>query len=1010
MLHSWLLLSGLVVCSVSVPAVAQAGRSPAGRLVRVDPEGVLRWQDDGSEVALFGVNYYAPCSIDYASLKQLGADHELTIRQDVAHFERMGLDAIRLHVFDREISDERGNLLDNDHLRLLDYLVNECKRRGIYTVLTPMAWWGSPENTHGFSDLYTKAEMYTDPAAIEAQRNYLRQFVSHRNRYTGLTYAEDPAVIVFEIINEPIPASDTSDDTVIAYINTLCQAMRSAGCTKPIFYNGWGGRLGAVGRSEADGCTFGWYPTGLVAGRMLTANFLPRVDDYPSMRSPGLKGKPKIVYEFDAADVPGSYMYPAMARAFRSGGAQIATQFQYDPLPVATSNADWQTHFLNLIYTPKKAVSFIIAAEAFRALPRLRTYGTHPDSDRFGDFRVSYEEQLSEMVTREAFMYSNDTRTKPPAPGQLRRIVGCGSSPVVEYEGTGAYFLERVAPGMWRLEVYPDAVWVADPYGPASLGREVARVYWRERAMTVSLPDLGRGFTGERISEGEPADLKAERGKVTVEPGAYILYRADTDDVMDVQFARREFIAPKARDLPPAVWHVATEEALAGEPLPIEATVASAVQPSSVTVQLRSADGGPVRAVELRQSGPYRYAGRIPGRVVERGAFTYCIAVRIGGEELVFPSPGTGGVEDRLASREPTTLLDFSPEDQAPEVQFGGAPGRTAASGMVAGSREGRGALRVTATGFGPPPSAAGVRLPVKASGEALSRYNTLIVRARRSEKNTSHLEVGLVEADGSAWGCHVPLGPAFGSFRVPLARLRPLWGTVGVGCQPEQVTHVSLVFGSWLFPGAAEEPHGVEIEGVSLAYEPEAWRVAVHGREDPIVIFAAREPLPKVNSPVPYSQSLVAGWEPDALAWRLAVDGFGPAPNCASVRTDLSAVVAARRPAARSHDSLLVRARAGEATTDAVEIVLSESDGTPWGATPALTTEWQDIRIPLSELGHFAHWQGTPEGRGGEGDYCHVEDLATLTVTFGAWLYPDTADEPHSLEIEYIRLEKRGG
>ena len=38
-------------------------------------EGVLRWRDDGEEVALFGVNYYAPFYCDYSGLKAKGVDH-----------------------------------------------------------------------------------------------------------------------------------------------------------------------------------------------------------------------------------------------------------------------------------------------------------------------------------------------------------------------------------------------------------------------------------------------------------------------------------------------------------------------------------------------------------------------------------------------------------------------------------------------------------------------------------------------------------------------------------------------------------------------------------------------------------------------------------------------------------------------------------------------------------------------------------------------------------------------
>jgi hypothetical protein len=43
------------------------------------------------------------------------------------------------------------------------------------------------------------------------------------------------------------------------------------------------------------------------------------------------------------------------------------------------------------------------------------------------------------------------THTRPPAPEKLERIARCSSSPVVQYDGTGAYFLDRAAPGVWVL-------------------------------------------------------------------------------------------------------------------------------------------------------------------------------------------------------------------------------------------------------------------------------------------------------------------------------------------------------------------------------------------------------------------------------------------------------------------------------------------------------------------------------------------------------------------------------
>ena len=94
-----------------------------------------------------------PCS-DYRLLGERGFDRKETIRRDVAHFRRLGLTAVRLHCFDREISDRDGALIDNDHLDLLDYLISVCASNGIYTVLTPIALWGGgiwTQNAKGFA-------------------------------------------------------------------------------------------------------------------------------------------------------------------------------------------------------------------------------------------------------------------------------------------------------------------------------------------------------------------------------------------------------------------------------------------------------------------------------------------------------------------------------------------------------------------------------------------------------------------------------------------------------------------------------------------------------------------------------------------------------------------------------------------------------------------------------------------------------------------------------------------
>ena len=61
----------------------------------------------------------------------------------------------------------------------------------------------------------------------------------------------------------------------------------------------------------------------------------------------------------------------------------------------------------------------------------------------------------------------------------------------------------------------------------------------------------------------------------------------------------------------------------------------------------------------------------------------------------------------------------------------------------------------------------------------------------------------------------------------------------------------------------------------------------------------------------------------------------------------------------------------------------------------------------PLADLRFFGHWGAAPENRGDANDAPNVNALRSVHITYGAWLYPDTVDEPHTVDIEFIGLEK---
>ncbi|MEX1054403.1 MAG: hypothetical protein WED81_00130, partial [Rhodothermales bacterium] len=503
-----------------------------GQPVTVGADGVMRWAETDEEVALFGVNYSTPFAFAYRAHEHLGISQEEAIDADVAHMARLGFDAYRIHVWDREVSDSLGNLLENDHLHLLDYLIARLKERDIKILLTPIAWWGNgwPEPdtpTSGFSNKYSKSELASDPEALEAQLNYFPQFLNHVNPETGLAYKNDPSIIAIELVNEPSHPEPPGQTT--AYINRLVESVRSTGFDKPIFYNvsqNWSEEHArAVAAADVQGVSFQWYPAGLVRRSALRANYLPHVDHYkiPSDGIEGFDRLAKMVYEFDAADIPGSYIYPAMARSFREAGMQWATQFAYDPMAIAYSNTEYGTHYVNLLYTPGKALSLMIAGEAFRMLPHGSGYGSYPENAVFGPFRVSYEDDLSEMVTPDKFFYSNTTSTIPPNPETLQHVAGVRNSPIVQYEGTGAYFIDKLEDDSWRLEVYPDAVWLHDPFGPVSLSQEVSRLIWRRHPIEVRLPSLGPAFQVTPLNEGNEYKAMADNFRFAVEPGIYLL-------------------------------------------------------------------------------------------------------------------------------------------------------------------------------------------------------------------------------------------------------------------------------------------------------------------------------------------------------------------------------------------------------------------------------------------------------------------------------------------------------
>ncbi|MUP46176.1 membrane or secreted protein [Gramella sp. BOM4] len=768
--------------------------------VYVDENGVMSWSG-GEEVKGFGVNYSAPFAHAYRTAEKKGLDIRAEMDKDIYHFTRLGFDLYRLHVWDTEISDEQGNLLENEHLEAFDYLLKQLKDRNINFVITPIAYWGNgwpepDEDTPGFSDKYGKEKSLTDPEAIKAQQNYLAQFLNHVNPYTGVAYKDEPNVIAFEVSNEPHHRE--KPEKVKEFINKMEAAMRSTGTEKPIFYNVSHSIHLADTYFDANiqGGTFQWYPTGLGFQKELEGNLLPNVDDYkiPFDEVIHASGKAKLVYEFDAADVNKSYMYPAMARSFREAGIQVATHFAYDPTFLAYANTEYNTHYMNLNYTPHKALALKIASKIFHEVELGKDLGTYPDNLKFGNFRISYKGDLATYDSGEEFIYTNTTNQQPKDINAVKSISGHGSSPVVNYKGKGAYFLDKLEDGAWRLEVMPDPVLIKNPFGSNSLQKTVSVISWKENEMKLNLPDLGSGFSIKALNAGNAHVVNSNDAEFLISPGTYLISakgkQPDLDQLQEnFEFDLKAFEAQQPTVDDTYLVHQPVPTATEGENLKISATLVSDSDIEKVEAWFRN--GNTYESVELKPENNYDYAAEVPEKLLNHGYLEYRIIVHTSDEQITFPGAFEGSPSDWDFYGEKTYSTSILPSEAGISL----FDAYSDHDGLV---RKWNRNNQLVPTG--PDEAEFQVRLeklfekdpenlnaePIydysfrynfqnKTAHRTLANKDKLILKARSLTGSTEKLQVALVMDNGAAFGKIVELSPELEEIEIDLAELTPV-------------------------------------------------------------------------------------------------------------------------------------------------------------------------------------------------------------------------------------------
>jgi hypothetical protein len=852
------LITVLVLLSIFIYCTSNAQSNK--NLVYVDQQGRLRWQKTKQEVYLFGVNYTVPFAYGYRSMKALNKDIEKEIDEDTYHMARIGVDAFRVHIWDTEISDSAGNLLNNEHLKLFDYLLYRLKQRNIRIIITTIAFYGDgyPQKDQpsiGFSAKFGKGPSTINENAIKAQENYIKQLLTHVNPFTKINYRDEPDIIGAELNNEPSHSGPKSG--VTAYINRLAAAARSTGWSKPLFYNISQNPYyaDAVAKATVNGFSFQWYPTGLVAGHEQKGNFLPNVDRYryPFDTIPEFKNKAKIVYEFDAADVLQSCIYPAVARSFKQAGFQWVTQFAYDPMGTAYANTEYQTHYLNLAYTPAKAISFLIANRVFHQLPKDKDYGTYPTDSVFDAFHVSYKESISEMNSAGEFYYSGNTLSTPVDIKKLQHIAGVGTSSIIQYKGYGAYFIDKLENGVWRLEVMPDAITIRDPFSKPSPEREVVHIEWQDEPMQISLANLGPDFDIKAINAGNNYQITAANGSFIIKPGTYLLVKKGsstskwTDGKMIGTIGLNEFVAPQPFSKEPYVRQIPATEISAANPYTVKAKIINISADAKVTLMINRAFGPPA-AITMEKTTPYDYSATIPAAQIVSGVLTYHILIQQGNKYLSFP----GGHEGDPSSWDYTntdswqtfiaapqgklSLFNATTDKENTNSYFPGF-GRNGGIQFVSGEETGQLAFKASIQSIRKNQEM-GFQLyvgdKIKNRVPEIAAYSKILVRARMLNGQTGRLRVALINNDAQSYAAYVEADDQYKNIEIPLSEFkpdssllvpRPYPGFLPVWFKASSFSEINITTtdklevtaGNDLNPDQYNKPFGIEVESVML-------------------------------------------------------------------------------------------------------------------------------------------------------------------------------------------------
>lgn len=185
---------------------------PAGEAGFIRVDGARFADGAGERIRFFGSNLTFGAAFPAKPLAE----------QLAARLRKLGVNVIRLHHLDNQRAprgiwaDNAAGTFDPEQLDRLCHLIHQLKQHGIYTNLNlhvSRDYPGIDYDAIPRAFRYGKIIDHSHPRLIALQKQYATDLLTHRNPYTGLRLADEPAMAMVELNNENtlLGAADNSD-------------------------------------------------------------------------------------------------------------------------------------------------------------------------------------------------------------------------------------------------------------------------------------------------------------------------------------------------------------------------------------------------------------------------------------------------------------------------------------------------------------------------------------------------------------------------------------------------------------------------------------------------------------------------------------------------------------------------------------------------------------------------------------------------------------------------------